>query len=176
MPTLNENGISTNDEVEIVGEALYERLFNGGFGGDGSIGVESLSNVTITSLLDGQLLQYDITSGKWVNVSSTSLSYDDTALSNRVTALEAPETVVAEDNIIDFSNKYVELTATATNITATNIPNTPKEGVIIVHSAENITGWGTEFKFKTVPTALSGDEIFAYFVENSTTIWIGRVV
>lgn len=99
----------------------------------------------------------------------------ESSLNNRVTALEAPETVVAEDNIIDFSNKYVELTATAANITATNIPNTPKEGVIIVHSAENITGWGTEFKFKTVPTDLSGDEIFAYFVENSTTIWIGRV-
>lgn len=110
-------------------------------------------------------------------------AYDDTALSDRVTALEEPKTVVAGSNAIDFSNKYIELTATAANITATNIPNTPKEGKIIIHSAENIpytdesnTGWGAEFKFKNVPTDLSGDELFSYFIKNNTTIWMSRVV
>lgn len=83
--------------------------------------------------------------------------------------------VVAEDNAIDFTEKNFELTATAANITAVNVPTDVKEGTILVHSAENITGWGAEFKFKTVPTDLTGDEAFSYFVENATTIWIGRV-
>lgn len=83
--------------------------------------------------------------------------------------------VVAEDNAIDFTEKNFELTATAANITAVNVPTDVKEGTILVHNAENITGWGAEFKFKTVPTDLTGDEAFSYFVENATTIWIGRV-
>lgn len=84
--------------------------------------------------------------------------------------------VTAEDNAIDFGGitKNYELTATAANITALNITAT-KEGTILVHSAENITGWGTEFKFKTVPIDLTGDEVFSYFIEDATNIWIGRV-
>lgn len=85
-------------------------------------------------------------------------------------------TITAEDNAIDFGGikKNYELTATAANITALNI-TALKEGTILVHSAENITGWGTEFKFKNVPTDLLGDEVFSYFIEDATNIWIGRV-
>lgn len=84
--------------------------------------------------------------------------------------------LIAEDNLIDFTKKNFELTATAANITATGLTGTfPREGTIIVHSAENVTGWGVEFKFKTVPTDLTGDETFGYFIEDATNIWIGRV-
>lgn len=85
--------------------------------------------------------------------------------------------IQAEDNAIDFSTKKnFELTATAANITALGLTGTfPREGTILIHTAENITGWGAEFKFKTVPTDLTGDETFGYFIEDATNIWIGRV-
>lgn len=83
----------------------------------------------------------------------------------------------AEDNAIDFSLKQnFELTATAVNITALNLTGIiGQSGTIIVHTAENVTGWGIEFKFKTIPTGLSGTEVFGYFIEDATNIWIGRV-
>lgn len=83
----------------------------------------------------------------------------------------------AEDNAIDFStDQNFELTATAANITALGLAGiVGQTGILVVHSAENITGWGTEFNFKTVPTDLLDSEVFGYFIENAATIWIGRV-
>lgn len=100
----------------------------------------------------------------------TDTVYDDT------NTIVEDRAIVAEDNTIDFGGitKNFELTATAATIEATTITSL-KEGTIIIHSAENITGWGTPFKFKTVPTDLIGTEIFSYFIEDATNIWIGRV-
>lgn len=91
------------------------------------------------------------------------------------------ETVTAGTNAIDFSADTVttryELTATATTMSATVGANsTGKCGIILVHSAENITGWDAIFKFKTTPTDLTGDEVFAYYIEDTSNIWIGRVL
>ena len=79
-------------------------------------------------------------------------------------------------NAIDFSleNNFV-WTATTDNVTASNL-TAGQSGVLIIKSSENITGWSSEFVFKDgVPTDLTGDETFGYFIENSTTIRIGRM-
>jgi len=78
-------------------------------------------------------------------------------------------------NVIDFDteNNFV-FTATSANVTATNL-NVGQSGIIVIQSAENVTGWGTEFKFKTVPSSLTGDETFGYFIQSTTIIRIGRM-
>ena len=80
------------------------------------------------------------------------------------------------NNQIDFSleNNFV-WTATNDNVTASNL-TAGQSGVLVIKSAENITGWSSEFVFKNgTPTDLTGDETFGYFIENSTTIRIGRM-
>jgi len=94
-------------------------------------------------------------------------------------------TITTEDNAIDFNTtNNFSLTATAANITATNVAScVGQSGVIEIASAENITGWGTEFTFSdgfgnwsaANAPSVSGTEVFAYFVINATTIRIGRV-
>ncbi len=68
---------------------------------------------------------------------------------SNVFTLPQRTTITGEDNAIDFtaSNNF-ELTATAANITV-GVMATKKgqEGSITIHSASNITGWGTEFLF-----------------------------
>lgn len=113
---------------------------------------------------DGYYLRTNGTTAYW-----DPISFD---ASNYMAATEIP---TAEDNAIDFSTATVfELTATAADITASNLV-AGQSGIILVHSGENITGWGSEFKFKNVPTDLSGDELFSYYIDNSSSIWIGRL-
>lgn len=97
-----------------------------------------------------------------------------------VSLAEVKEEPTAEDNAINFAQEGVnnfELTATSANITVSSIGTISKgkSGIIIIHSAENITGWSANYKFKNVPTDLSGDEIFSYYIDSSFNIWIGRV-
>lgn len=121
---------------------------------DGHTGVVDLSNVYEPK---------DVTILKDADIGVSVQAYEDNS-------------IIAEDNLLDFIKKNFELTATAANITATGLTGTfPREGTILVHSAENVTGWGAEFKFKNVPTDLLGDETFAYFIEDALNIWIGRV-
>lgn len=84
--------------------------------------------------------------------------------------------VYADNNAINFdaSNNFT-LTATAANITVAVAPAAGQSGTIRINSAENITGWGTEFYFQNTPTGLSGTEVFAYFAETTGIIRIGRV-
>lgn len=83
----------------------------------------------------------------------------------------------ASSNAIDFriANNFT-INATAANITVTSLLGCiGQSGVIVIESAENVTGWGAEFNFKTVPTSMSGMEVFSYFVQTETVIRIGRV-
>ena len=83
----------------------------------------------------------------------------------------------ASSNAIDFriANNFT-INATAANITVTSLLGCIGQGgVIVIESAENVTGWGAEFNFKTVPASLSGMEVFSYFVQTETVIRIGRV-
>ena len=83
----------------------------------------------------------------------------------------------ASSNAIDFriANNFT-INATAANITVTSLLGCiGQSGVIVIESAENITGWSAEFNFKTVPTSMSGMEVFSYFVQTETVIRIGRV-
>lgn len=101
-----------------------------------------------------------------------------TSTSNTFTAPQRTSITAEADNIIDFTvNNNFTLTATAGDITVESLIGcTGQSGVIIVTTAENVTGWGVEFKFKNVPLTLTGVETFAYFVESETTIRIGRMV
>ena len=90
-------------------------------------------------------------------------------------------TAVAEDNIIDFTqgNDFV-LTATAAVMgTPTVTGCTGQSGVITVHTASNLTGWDTIYKFRAVPSGLGGGlqttDRFSYFIESETSVVIGLV-
>lgn len=142
--------------------------------------VLSVDGLTGAIDLSGTYEPKDATILKNAHIGTTVQAYDaDTTKNDVANTFTAPQrtSITAEDNAIDLAgNNNFELTATATNITATNIASAiGQSGIIIVHTAENITGWATEFKFKSVPTDLTGDEVFAYFVEDATNIWIGRV-
>ena len=96
--------------------------------------------------------------------------------SNTYTAPQRTNTV-ASTNAIDFrlANNFT-INATAANITVTSLLGCiGQSGVIVIENAQNVTGWGAEFNFKTVPTSMNGMEVFSYFVQTETVIRIGRV-
>lgn len=136
---------------------------------------QNIEDVIVVSdaLADGTIL-------KDADIGVTVQAYDaNTAKYSVAGTFVAPQRtyVQGEDNAIDFTvaNNF-ETTAIAATITATSTTGcTGQSGTIIVHTAENITGWGAEFYFKNIPTDLTGTEIFSYFIENETTIWIGRM-
>ena len=80
-------------------------------------------------------------------------------------------------NAVDFTlQNNIALTATSANVTVGNATGcTGQSGVITITTCENITGWGTNFKFQTVPTGLTGVRRFGYFVESPTSVVIGLV-
>jgi len=97
------------------------------------------------------------------------------------TFTEAQRTsTAAGDNSIAFNDDNNNtLTATAANITVTN-QTIGQGGTIIITTAENITGWGTEFDWGNAgePTGLTGVETFAYYVSGASgadSIKIGRL-
>ena len=97
-------------------------------------------------------------------------------IANTFTAPQRTNTS-ASTNAIDFrlANNFT-INATAANITVTSLTGCiGQSGVIVIENAQNVTGWGAEFNFKTVPTSMSGMEVFSYFVQTETVIRIGRV-
>jgi len=80
----------------------------------------------------------------------------------------------ASTNIIPFdeANNH-HFTATADDVTFTG-GTVGQQGMIIIDSADNITGWDAKFKFKTTLGALTTTETFAYFIQDLNTIRITR--
>lgn len=54
-------------------------------------------------------------------------------------------------------------------------PKIGQAGVIVVAGANYITGFSPKIKFRQTPSGLGQKEIFAYFVESSDAVWMGRV-
>ena len=102
-------------------------------------------------------------------------------LAEAQTFTEAQRTsTTAGDNSIAFNddNNHT-LTATATNITVTN-QTIGQSGTIRITTAENVTGWGTEFDWGNagVPSSLTAIETFAYYISGASgadSIQIGRL-
>jgi len=140
-------------------------------------GDQDLSGFYTKTESDENFEPKDSTILKDADIDVTVQSYDVDTTKNDVSntfTLPQKTSITSSTNDIDFAlNNNFVITATANNITATNI-TAGQGGVIIINDAENITGWGTEFKFKTLPT-LSGKETFAYFIEDATNIMIGVV-
>lgn len=70
------NAYSTEVLVE-VSDGVYQRCIavnNVGGGGGGASALSDLTDVNFTDLQDGQIIVYDLSSGKWVN--QTPASYD----------------------------------------------------------------------------------------------------
>ena len=106
----------------------------------------------------------------------TALNAKANLSSNTYTAPQRTNTS-ASSNAIDFriANNFT-ISATAANITVTSLTGCiGQSGVIVIENAQNVTGWGAEFNFKTVPTSMNGMEVFSYFVQTETVIRIGRV-
>ena len=83
--------------------------------------------------------------------------------------------ILEATNEIDFSlaNNFT-ITATMANMTAINLV-AGQSGVILIEQATNIVGWSLEFMFIDAPPELYDYEIFAYFVIDSSTVFMGRV-
>ena len=116
----------------------------------------------------------------WVQIISDDTAGGTLVYSNTPNLFTKPQrtTISTENNAIDFnlSNNF-EITAIADIISVSDIADcTGQRGTIIISTAENITGWSSIFKFKTVPTGLTGEEVFDYFIQNETSIRIGRLV
>ena len=97
-------------------------------------------------------------------------------IANTFTAPQRTATI-AQTNAINFTLKNnITINATVGIISASNLTGcSGQSGVIVIENAQNVTGWGAEFNFKTVPTSMNGMEVFSYFVQTETVIRIGRV-
>ena len=88
--------------------------------------------------------------------------------------------VTTENNSIAFnSGNNLSFTASTSTIVVTN-QTSGRGGTLVIASADNITGWGTEFDwgYQGVPTDLTGTETFGYFISDASgidSIKIGRV-
>ena len=141
------------------------------------------SSATATFNASTGVITLGIPAGAKGDTGDVSLSQLTTALnakanlsSNTYTAPQRTNTV-ASTNAIDFrlANNFT-INATAANITVTSLTGCiGQSGVIVIENAQNVTGWGAEFNFKTVPTSMNGMEVFSYFVQTETVIRIGRV-
>jgi len=118
----------------------------------------SFSSLLVSMASPGSITDHNTLSGR-----STADAHPQSAITGLVAALAAkagltttnhftkPQSgaYTAEDNAIDFSQSpNYELTATAANITVGTMGvKKGQEGTLTIHSSENITGWGTEFRF-----------------------------
>ncbi len=127
--------------------------------------------------VNGHTVEEDVPSGALF----TDTLYDDTYV---VKYLESGSFVAPQRtgismaaNAIDFTlNNNMYFSATAADITVGNITECMgQSGVITVTNSENITGFSSEFKWKNIPTDLTGTERFAYFIEGLSSIAIGRI-
>ena len=98
---------------------------------------------------------------------------------NTANTFTAPQrtATIAQTNAINFTLKNnFTINATVGIISASDLTGCSGQGgVIVIESAENITGWSAEFIFKDIPTDLNGLEVFSYFIQTETVIRIGRV-
>jgi len=102
------------------------------------------------------------------------------ALATAQTFTEAQRTAInSGDNSIAFDDENnFAFTASAANITVTN-QTVGQAGTIVITTASNITGWGTEFDWgnQEAPTGLGALETFGYFISGASganSIKIGR--
>lgn len=114
---------------------------------------------------------------KEADIGVTVQAYDtNNATTDTAQTFTAPQrtSIAVEDNTIDFSlaNNF-NVTATAAVMSATNLV-AGQSGVILIDQATNITGWGLEM-FVDAPPEMFDYEIFAYFVIDDSTVFMGRV-
>ncbi len=83
-----------NEVVEFHSYNVTSTYGGGGGGGGGASNLDGLTDVTIGTLADNQLLQYNSSSGEWENVAVTSLPYATEAFVGLSTAGLASETFV----------------------------------------------------------------------------------
>lgn len=122
----------------------------------------------------GSELTYEEMDANFENLNNDKIEASN---SNTFSAPQRTSITTEDDNAIDFTvNNNFLITATSGNITVDTVAGcTGQSGVIVIESAENITGWGSEFVFKNIPSDLSDKETFAYFVQDESTIIIGRI-
>lgn len=95
--------------VDSVGTDLYAPQ-----GGGGATTLDDLTDVSITSATDGQVLTYDSTSGEWINdtisvtVDAEAVNYDNTT--SGLTADDVQEAIDEVVDNLDDKAEYVELT------------------------------------------------------------------
>jgi hypothetical protein len=172
-----------NDNNALTSDITYETLDTNGDVGT-SAGQLAIGNHTHTGVYEPA----DSTILKDADIGSTVQGYDaDTAKTDVAQTFTVPQrtSIGAEDNAIDFTtDNNFELTATAADITVGDMTGCiGQSGTITIDSAENVTGWGTEFLFNdgngawasTNAPTITGTEVFAYFINTTSTIRVGRV-
>jgi hypothetical protein len=141
-----------------------------GYQSDG-IDTPTFFNRTLTTSEIEQLYLESTTSG--------SLHTEETGVRlNEIQTFSKPQCTSIDDtaaaNVIPFdeANNH-HFTATADDVTFTG-GTVGQQGMIVIDSADNITGWDTKFKFKNTLGALTGTETFSYFIQDLNTIRIMR--
>ena len=149
-------------------------------GDDGEVSTAQLNTaiagITKTSLGIGNVDNTSDSNKPVSTATQTALNTKANLSSNTYTAPQRTNTS-ASTNAIDFrlANNFT-INATAANITTVSLIGcTGQSGVLVINNAQNITGWGVAFMFKTTPTNLSGTEVFAYYIESETNVRIGKL-
>jgi len=161
------DGIAANADVTSTSETSHtDVVVDGDFTSNGVLNRTGAGAYSIL-VVDTDLQSYD----------SDTVKYD---VAGNFSTLQGITTITSEDNSIAFnSGNNLSFTATAANITVTN-QTVDNGGTLIIASAENITGFGTEFDWgnQGEPTDLTGVETFGYFISGASgvdSIKIGRV-
>lgn len=159
-------------------DVTYELLNTNGDVGTG-VSQLAIGNHTHTGVYEPA----DATILKDADIGSTVQAYDaDTAktdVAQIFTAAQRTSTTAGDNSIAFNDNNNHTFTATAANVTVTN-QTVGQGGTIVITTASNITGWGTEFDWGNagVPTGLGALETFAYYISGASgvdSIKIGRL-
>src|SRR6056300_1691327 len=90
---------------------------------DAASNVASLTDVTLTSLADGEILKYDASAGEWVNAPDAGFSY----------------TLLSASDGITYNNSTGAFTLTDTGVTANTYGSSSQVPVITVNANGQIT-------------------------------------
>lgn len=134
--------------------------------------VDSLTNVTVTTVADNELLAYDTTTSEWINQTPAEAGFATVATSGAFTDLSSTPTTIAGYGITDaFDGAFSSLTSTPTTIAGYGITDAFSGAYADLTGKPTIPSTVSTLTDVTI-TTVADNELLAY--DNATSEWINQ--
>lgn len=134
--------------------------------------VDSLTNVTVTTVADNELLAYDNTTSEWINQTPAEAGFATVATSGAFTDLSSTPTTIAGYGITDaFSGVFADLTSKPTTIAGYGITDAFSGAYTDLSGKPTIPSTVSTLTDVTIST-VADNELLAY--DNATSEWINQ--